>query len=223
MKSQLKVASQHIHSADKFNQIWTPINWHHEVESELFPLSTNHTWNSLGSLIKEHGLASAVLSMLPSVWQIEPVIYNTCRKHRIPNIDIMDSNWPVLLAHLHTVDIGGLILSADQESNLIEWWPKIKSPPSFIVVIHTSPETIHEWAIDAQIYHELHLVAGFPLFYQDTEVNLKQDRIWLKHNPDLGWSDTQHSWQIKIMDAELDIELSLPKDAVKHEHSLFTF
>jgi len=165
-----------------------PADWSTPVAPALFPISREYEWKSLLQLGQEIRTKEMVLCLTPLIWQIEPLAHKITRELSVPIAAVPPSNLVLARAYIERVGTGILIIEARLWPEVRELLEHSSTKPQVILVIHSSSKTLIEtdFTSDLLVLHEIHLVPGVPLAYQDIKLAqrspnqfyLNQDFIW---------------------------------------------
>lgn len=191
---------------------WSPTN-----DPSPFPFTETYRWSSLERICETLDIERSIVCATPEIWQVEPLVYRTTRDIEVPVIMISPQNLPILKPFCEQAGVDMVITAPNSLSKILDLLKDVAERPKAIVVIHkdvsTWPHSDHK-SEGILTFHELHLVPGLPLLFQEREQTATTD---FKRNDLFSWTDGEDgtlqvslpdSWPVKIVDVPLPFRLS---------------
>ncbi len=194
-----------------------PAFWSPTEELAPFPFPGTYRWNSLQQICASLDVKRSIVCATPQIWQLEPLVYRTTRDIGVPVILTPPQNLPILKPFCEQAGVDLIVTSPDSVREIVDILKDIKEPPKAIVVIHKDTTTVPPTSsapTSVMTLHELHLVPGLPVLYQEPEQANTTD---FKQNKLMSWSEditgTSHislpdTWPVNIVDVPLTFQLS---------------
>ena len=123
-------------------------------------LSIDAAWESLAEFLRSNE-SRTVLSLLPTFWQIEPLVHAACRSVRIPLISIDAANVPVGAAAIRALPIDTVVSAATDAEAFVQYLDQngISLPKSWFIV-HAERKADIDTALMANVAHEVQAFPG---------------------------------------------------------------
>lgn len=194
-----------------------PALWSPAMDPTIFPYPEKYHWVALEMTCRELDVKKAVVCTSPQTWQLEPLVYRTTNTIGVPVISTPPQNLPVLKPFSEQVGVDLIITSTASASRIIEILETVTAKPKAMIVIHSDAGTLprngsHD-RTRFRILHELHLVPGLPLLYQEAGQSTDTD---FKRNELFSWTETGEAtfrvslpedWPVRVVDMPLPFRL----------------
>lgn len=194
-----------------------PALWSPAQDPTPFPFPENYRWDSLATICQSLGVHRAIACATPQVWQLEPLVYQVARAVGVPVILTPPQNLPIIKPFSEQVGIDLIIAAPAMVSNIRDILKDTENKPKAIIVIHKDTSTIPDVDTDITLpitLHELHLVPGLPLLFQEPSqshtTDFKKNTLftWQNDNGHRTYVSLPTSWPVSIAEVPLPFALS---------------
>lgn len=187
----------------KVKTLATPLlfSWERDTEVPLLLREDHEVLVTLSRVLEQYK-PNALINILPSLWQLEPLISDTCKKVKVPLMSIQRENIPLALKTYELLGAESIVGTQEGLHEFFEYAASKKKKVSMqCVVLFASLDEAVTLPMHHDIYIERQLTPGRTCLYQCSHIVPNASEYHLQN----GFSFAVHVDHIVVTDIEKEL------------------
>lgn len=141
----------------------TPVYIDKNTVAEAAYISSEKSWVTMTEIFKKNPPERAVTTLLPSIWQIEPLIAASAKNHSVPTVSLPSESANLLKRLPLELEPDYIFVTSEMYQTAKDITTSFRRNTRFVVVDVLHKNFTPFTKLEANDYYEVHLTPGYPL------------------------------------------------------------